>query len=794
MNGTDRRRIRRRRLAALRGWLLPLAAFTAVSGSVLGVHALQQRARVQRLAVATRITAEQVALRIEAALGDRFARIDALAGHGAALTDSAFFRRLAESTLLRHPDLQAVNWVDTGRTIRITVPARGNEGALGRRLGEHPSPAVRQLSEAATRDDSLRCTPLVPLLQGGVGFASYRRALDEQGRLLGLLNAVFRIGPLLAATLPEEALHRHYSLSLADAWGETLYERSAGDAAGDWQEPQAASVPVRVADGRWTFRMAPGPDHPARQDGGFHGTLPWIGLLLGLSMAGLTRRQHLQALRLQEGEERYRSLFEQSLDGIFISDEQGRLVEANAAALDIVGCRRDEALGSPIQRFFHDDEEFARVEKLLAAQGWLRGEEVLLTRGAATIRCLISAVSRRSAHGEPKGLQGILSDITEAHRVREQLRQAQKMEAVGQLAGGVAHDFNNLLTVITGNAELAQLELGDQGPGVPELAEIRRTAARAASLTRQLLAFSRRQVIRPRRLDGNEVVRGLESMLRRLIGETIELHTELGETPWTIRLDPSQLEQVLLNLAVNARDAMPEGGRLTIRSRNRRLPGAEGQPPQDSFELEVEDTGCGMDPEVQERIFEPFFTTKVEGAGTGLGLATVYGIIKQNGGSIEVESRPGEGSLFRLRFPRIEGLPEAREGDGGPLPTLRGHETVLVVEDEAPLRRLTVEALRRQGYRVLEAEDGLAAAGLLAEDPGAVDLILSDIVMPRRGGLELLADLRARGLNIPAIFLSGYASEVAVRGAKLPAGSELLSKPYELAELLRTVRRRLDGH
>ena len=779
-----------RPLSALKGWLAPAGAFLAVLGVVLSHHAGQSAIRRHALEGATRITAEQVALRIESALEERFDHFDAFAAHGGErLLDPAFFQRLAGRLVERQPELQAVNWIDSTCTIRITVPAAGNEAALDRRLLDHPSAEVRQRVRRALESDRVVATPMVPLLQGGMGLVVYRRCLDGQGRFAGLLNGVFRIETLLDEILPEAKLKSAYSIALRDASGASVYERPAlGGRRDDLEGEFAVGRPFRVGDESWTFTMAPSASHPARLADRNDRWTPWIGLLLALVVAGLTRRQSLQSLRLEASEERFRTLFEESLDGIFIADGDGRLVEVNEAALKIFGFEhRTDVVGRKLSSFYRDPEERDRVIARLTEHGSIQDENIVLKRrDGQDVLCRVSATPRIGSGGRSAGLQGILSDVSEQHRVREQLRQSQKMDAIGQLAGGVAHDFNNLLTVISGNAEMAQLQLGEDGPASLELGEIRQTAARATNLTRQLLAFSRQQVVRPRLVDSNAVVRDLERLLARLIGETIELRTELAPRPWPVRVDPAQLEQVLLNLALNARDSMPRGGRLTIRTRNVVDGGS------DWLELEVEDTGQGIDPAIAHRIFEPFFTTKSEGDGTGLGLATVYGVLQQNGGEISVDSRPGLGSRFRARLPRAEGDVEqaATPAPAAALPS--GSETLLLVEDEPSLRRMAVDALRRQGYRVYEAEDGQQADEVLRARGEEVALVVSDLVMPRMGGLELLQRMRERGLRTPAVFMSGYSTATAGGDGALPENTPLLQKPFPLAELLEAVRKRLD--
>ncbi len=382
-------------------------------------------------------------------------------------------------------------------------------------------------------------------------------------------------------------------------------------------------------------------------------------------------------------------------------------------------------------------------------------------------------------------------------KLEAQYRQAQKMEAVGRLAGGVAHDFNNLLTAILGFAELSIKELPEGHAVRADLEEIRDTALRAAQLTRQLLAFSRKQLAQPRNLDLNAAVKNIERMLRRVISEDIELEVRCGSPLDLVCIDPGQLEQLIVNLAVNARDAMPKGGRLTIETRNVALDGEfvarnVGAAPGRYARLTVKDTGTGLSETAQAHLFEPFFTTKEPGRGTGLGLATCYGIVKQNRGYIGVDSEPGRGAAFHIFLPRVEGRPEALgEPAGAPA---GGSEAVLLVEDDSALRRLTARMLRSRGYRVAEAGNAAEALRLLAEDrERRLRLLLTDVVMPQGGGKQLADRVRAERPDLKVLFMSGYTDEVISRHGIVEQGVRFLQKPFTLETLSQKVREVLDA-
>jgi two-component system, cell cycle sensor histidine kinase and response regulator CckA len=400
----------------------------------------------------------------------------------------------------------------------------------------------------------------------------------------------------------------------------------------------------------------------------------------------------------------------------------------------------------------------------------------------------------RDGAGKPLRVVGAIMDITEHKQLEDQFRQAQKMEAIGRLAGGVAHDFNNTLSIILGYSDLLLEDAGPEHPIRESVEVIQESVVRAAMLTRQLLAFSRKQVLAPEVLDLNEAVAHMQEMLRRLIGEDVELITHLDPVAARVKADAGQIGQVLMNLAVNARDAMPHGGRLTLATAHVELDGTltgrhlEVQPGPYVM-LSVSDTGCGMDAETQSHLFEPFFTTKEPGKGTGLGLATVYGITKQSGGHIEVHSEPGRGATFEIYLPRLDGaVPSARPADApaaGPPP---GSETILVVEDEPRVRKLVRVTLERKGYTVLEASQGDEALQICEQHPGPLHLLVTDMVMPGVGGRELVERVRTLRPETKVLFISGYLDGAIVQQDTVLANTPFLQKPFTPAALARKVR------
>jgi two-component system, cell cycle sensor histidine kinase and response regulator CckA len=490
---------------------------------------------------------------------------------------------------------------------------------------------------------------------------------------------------------------------------------------------------------------------------------------------------------------------EQSPVSIVITDPTGRIVYVNQRFSEVSGYSRDEAIGGKPSLLASgaQDEAFyhALWSTITAGRQW-SGEIQNRRKDGTLFWEAVSITPISDPDGRLTHFLGLKEDITARRALEDQLRQAQKLEAIGRLAGGVAHDFNNVLTAIRGYAEMLLADLSVADPRHEDVTEILRACERAAALVRQLLAFSRRQHMQPRVLDANQVVRELERMLLRLIGEDVTLRTDLAPDLHSVRADAGQLEQVIVNLIVNARDALSESGSITIRTRNRsaqeRDPVAVGYvpPPGDYVEITVTDTGAGIPDSMREQIFEPFFTTKEPGKGTGLGLATVYGIVVQSGGHVWVESQPGEGSSFIVLLPRWDGQSPPRAAADEQVPTgLGGTERILLVEDDISVRALARRALELAGYQVGEAIDGHVALEIVRQQEPQPDLVISDVVMPQMGGHALHARLREEYPAIRVLLMTGY-DERAVPGSE---GVDLLSKPFAPAELLQRVRQLLDA-
>jgi PAS domain S-box-containing protein len=505
------------------------------------------------------------------------------------------------------------------------------------------------------------------------------------------------------------------------------------------------------------------------------------------------RNELLARLRLQ---------IERMPIGCLVTGPDGRYTGWNPAAERIFGFTQQEALGrTPFELVVKPGtEELIRDtwRRLYAGDMSAHFTAECRAKDGRTVLCEWYNTPLRGPDGTVESILSMVLDVTERHRLEEQVRQAQKLEAIGQLAGGVAHDFNNLLTIINGYSDLVLESLRPDDPARGLLDEIKKAGERSASLTRQLLAFSRKQVLAPRVLDLNAVILDTEKMLQRVIGEDVRLTTDLHPRLGGVKADAGQLQQVLLNLAVNARDAMPRGGRLTIVTRAVTLDegAAHARPgvrPGPYALLEVADTGCGMVPEVRAHIFEPFFTTKGPGKGTGLGLAVVHGIVQQAGGHIEVSSEPGAGTAVAIYLPLVGQPARSGKSFAGPPPAPRGSETVLLVEDDGAVRALARHVLLGAGYAVLEAGNGEEALRVGAEHRGAIHLLVTDVVMPDMGGRQLAERLLGLRPEMRVLYVSGYTDDAVVRHGVLEDEVHFLPKPFLPDALAHKVREVLDA-
>ncbi len=506
---------------------------------------------------------------------------------------------------------------------------------------------------------------------------------------------------------------------------------------------------------------------------------------------------------LRRSELNFRSLVTNAPYGICRCDAEGKLLDVNPAFLELLGYSSSEQLiGQPVHSLYADADQWFELADLLRTGTPIKGLTAEWKRKEGSTTGVRVSGRSVTTNGDDKdrAFELFAEDITERRALEQQLRQSQKMEAVGRLAGGIAHDFNNLLMVISGYSEFLLERLGSQPELRSPAQEIASAAERASSLTRQLLAFSRKQMLAPKTVYLNSIVTENLKMLTRMIGEDIDLVMHPAENLWPVRADSGQIEQVIMNLAVNARDAMPSGGKLTIEAANVSLDEEYARlhaplRPGDYVMLALSDTGAGMDAETQSHIFEPFFTTKGP-KGTGLGLSTVYGIIKQSGGYIWVQSEVGKGTTFRIYLPRVAATGEPAVPQVAVAEQLRavepGTETILLVEDEANLRYLARQFLEKQGYKVIEAADGAVAMQIAVAHEGVIHLLLTDVIMPGMNGRELAQRISEIRPNVKVLYMSGYTENVVGHDGTLDAGVRLLQKPFNLRDLKSKVREVLD--
>jgi len=527
-----------------------------------------------------------------------------------------------------------------------------------------------------------------------------------------------------------------------------------------------------------------------------------VGLVLLFDIYTIYQQLQIYRIRteLVRREELFRLISENAADMIAVVDADGKRLYNSPAYERILGYSAEELLKtSSLEQVHPDDRPIVEEAARAARTGHGRTIQYRMRHKDGSWHVLESGASAvLNAQGQVEKLVIVNRDVSARKQLEEQFRQSQKMEAVGRLSGGVAHDFNNILGVIIGYAEFLQERMSPEDSLRGSVDEILKAGKRAASLTRQLLAFSRQQVLDPKVIDLNSVVLDMEKLMRRLIGEDIELSTPLSPDVGHVKADQGQLEQVIMNLAVNARDAMPQGGKLTISTENmvmdqefvRRYPYPVQPGPY--ICLTVTDSGIGMDAETKARAFEPFFTTKEKGKGTGLGLSTVYGVVKQSGGYIDIYSTPGKGTSFKIYLPRVDDAIKAHGPSAGPAASFEGKETILLAEDEESLRKLTRTTLESLGYLVLEANDGVEALEVSEQHDGPIHLLLTDVVMPGMGGHTLSQELTRRRPETRIVYMSGYTGQAVGSQGPIEPGSDFLSKPFTRETLARKIREALD--
>jgi PAS domain S-box-containing protein len=778
---------------------LPLVFFLVAAIALVGLWAGQRRHQAAQMQVETAVTGDQIALRLSAWIQDRLA----IAGYFSRVlgdrgeVDAADFRREAARLEEVFTGFQALNFIDPEHVIRIVVPEEPNLPALGKNLDQHPDPSVPAALRRSAASSGLTRSAVIDLLQGGKGLASYQAIRGADGHLLGFLNAVFRIQVLVDNCLSEPGLRRQFWFRVVEPDGRLAYE--TGPAPADMRF--AIDVPVPITEEPWNLEICPTASHPAVSRSPAQDILPVAGILLAASLslvlwAFLARRRDLI-----ESQAKYRLLVENAADLIVKVDPEGCFTFVSPSYCRMFGRSETELLGQPFIPLVHEDDReitLAAMAKLSAPPHTIDVEQRALTKdGWRWLAWSDTAVV--DGQGRIREIIGVGRDVTKRKDLETQLLQSQKLQAVGQLAGGIAHDFNNLLHSMLGSLAILREELPPGSAARPFLEHIQTSADRAAALTRQLLAFGRRQAIDRRPLDLDLVVTGMLDLLQRSIGERIKLTFTPGPGPHHVLADPTHIEQVLLNLCVNARDAIAGDGTITIATSRRSAAdaGAASPPPAaDRVILTVTDDGSGMDETTRARAFEPFFTTKAAGKGTGLGLATVFGIVAQHDGTVHCDSTPGRGTVFTIVLPATAlPVPASDEQPGSPATPVAptGPATILLAEDNLEVRNLTATILQRAGYRVVTAESGEAALTAFAAEPGAFALAILDLVMPGLGGRETGAKMREIREDLPLLLMSGYdAATLDEAPAPLPR-VWFLAKPFPADQLRATVQDILQG-
>ncbi|MES2123120.1 MAG: ATP-binding protein [Gemmatimonadota bacterium] len=679
------------------------------------------------------------------------------------------------------PGVRTVQYLVDGR-IRQTVPMAGNEAAVGRDLLKDSRPEVASDLRKAMSSEGVALSGPIALFQGGDGLIGRLAFRDRSGKLLGVAAMVLDVEPLLR----EAGLDSTNALwfTLRGAKGEVIAGRGLADSSAG-----PVRTPVHLPDRAWVLEATPA--------GGWHALkpdviLPYsvrVGLVIALlALTGflarsrqLARKQAAEAEVRRAAEEKFSRLFALIPDGVALTRKtDGRIIEINDVLVAMTGMSREELVGKTSLEtgLWSTPEGRERMLEALNEEGAIIEFAFALPRRNGEPReCRLSARSVRF-----DGIDCLLVLVRDVHnqqQLERRLAEAARLESVGRLAGGIAHDFNNLITAMRGYAELLGERLANDSASLNDLREVSRAADRAAALTRQLLAFARKQMVQPRLIDANAAVLGANRLLQQLAGEQVHLVMSIAPTPAPVLIDPSQFEQVLTNLTVNAHDAMPDGGTLRISTNVL----------DDEVIVTFTDTGSGMSPEALEHLFEPFFTTKESGKGTGLGLATCYGIVQQAGGRIEFPSTDAQGTTVRVTLPRGAGQPvlattEAVQGEAP-----HGVEVILLAEDEPQIRRLTERVLSRLGYIVLAAADGAEAIQVATSWEGRIDLLLTDMVMPGITGRELASRIREARPPIRLLLMSGYSEElVAAEGERTP----FIGKPFTPTELAMAVRTTLD--
>jgi len=779
---------------------LPLAFFLFSVVAIFSSWENAREARLNNIQLETEITAEQVKLRLEAWVDNRVAILRHFASTWGVLSqygEKAFIEESLEIQSL-YSGFQAINLIDEDWIIRVVVPEATNQAALNKDLHKHPTPAVGAAVQEALAAGTIKRSPLIHLLQGRTGFATYYPVVKDDGSLVGIINGVFVMKDLVESCLGEEQLKQQFAFEVNTLDGEIAYSHHPKNYSDDLND-QMIHLPIRFVDKNWQLSMVSmaALNQPFFMTG--EGLLMVGGLLMALAISILLRAYLLRVSELRESQNNYKMLVDNQVDMLIKVDTEQKLIFVSPSTVKKLGLPRKQLLGRKITEFVHPDDltVLATQQEQMSVSQEVDPLVIRMRKGEEWIWTSWTGSNFFDDEGQILGQVSIGRDITQQREMENRLLQGQKLQAVGQLAGGVAHDFNNIIQAILGYLGFVKAGMDPYSEAFEDLTQAEVASERAATLTRQLLAFSRRQMLRPVLMNLNPVTSELLPMLRRLLGESIALEFHPGDNLSTVKADRSQIEQILVNLCVNARDAIEaETGSIVISTSAVNLDEEfclthQWAEPGLWVCLSLSDSGSGMTENTMDQIFEPFFTTKETGKGTGLGLATVYGIIKQHDGLIEVSSQPGQGSRFSLYLKASED--QAHEDEILTITTPQvGSETILLAEDESMVRNLTKRILMDAGYEVLVAEDGELALKLWAENMQDIDMVVMDVVMPKMGGRELSKKIRRDKPEICILFISGFDSESFRTPLTTSEPADLLLKPFNKETLLERVRDILD--
>ncbi len=752
----------------------------------------------RRLQSEAEITAEQVRLRLEAWIDTRTGLFEHLSQHQFVdETDIAQnFRHHALTIVDLYPDIQAVNFIDRQWVIRKVVPAQSNAPALNKDLHNHPSPGVVAALQRAETTGEFTRSPIMELLQSGKGFATYHPLMDLRGQKHGFVNGVFRVQELVDACLYEKVLRERFWFRLVAHDGGVAYSHLPADQ--DIKSDSRIVLPVRIVDRSWNLELLPSAEYQAASSTAADEIMAGLGLVLAAVLALLLRILLTRQDALRESQAKYRLLVENQIDLVVKLDPAGNFLYVSPSYCEAFDLTEEELLGTNFKHLVHpEDRKKAQASLAELAQPPHRSynEQRSITSAEVIWQAWTNAAVL-DKDGNLEAITAVGRDITRRRELEDQLALSRKMQAVGQLAGGIAHDFNNLLQAMLGNLQFVEQDTQPTGQTAADIKEIEKGIDRAMILTRQLLAFSRKQAFEPKQEDLNTVVESTLHRFRSTLRSAIILNFEATGNKTPVRIDGGQIEQIVQNLVDNARDAITSAGTIKVGTEVRTLDEdfcdkyldlQAGQ----YVVLTVGDDGHGMPPEVLERAFEPFYTTREVGAGTGLGLATIYGIVQQHYGTILATSTVQQGSRFSVYLPHDSqdenGTPEAQAQ-----PSTGNFETILMAEDDRSVRNLAVRVLQKANYKVLVAEDGQQAIDLFTANQGQVDLVILDLVMPNVDGREARNAIVALQPDIPVLFASGY-DPATLAGEGLPTDQQnILMKPYGITDLLHKVRQILD--